>query len=276
MSAKAMAWALDQTTDLPVDKLILIAIGNFADEHNQCFPSRKTLARIGMCSLDSVDRAVKRLIDGGLVEKAERTGTNGKTTSNCYTLAVAGKTTTATTDSVASRKLRPMPEPVPAAPVPPSPQPQFAAIPAAPNAAPPAAMLRPQSESSIEPTIERVSETHAGHGVFVNCETIRHSAFTISLPAIRLGTQASGLDAEAIKTHCIAHALQWAAEIEAGKLSDTVVPSKIANFLSASIMGATNRKAAADTRRSRQPDGKPAKKTVMQILAEREAAGATQ
>lgn len=93
------------------------------------------------------------------------------------------------------------------------------------------------------------SETHAGHGVIVNCDTIRHPAFTISLPAIRLGTQASGLTAEEVKTHCIAHALQWAAEIEGGKLSGSVVPSKIANFLSASIMGATNRKAAADNRK---------------------------
>lgn len=275
MSAKAMAWALDQTTELPVDKLILIAIGNFADENNQCFPSRKTLARIGMCSLDSVDRAVKRLINAGLVEKAERTGANGKTTSNCYTLAVAGKNTAATTDGAASRKLRPMPDPAPAASLPPHHQPQIAAIPAAPNAAPPAAMLRPQSESSIEPTIEREGETHAGHGVFVNCETIRHRDFTISLPAIRLGTLASGLDAEAVKTHCIAHALQWAAEIDAGKLSGSVVPSKIANFLSASIMGASNRKASADARKA-VSGGRPAKKTVMQILAEREAAGATQ
>jgi uncharacterized protein YdaU (DUF1376 family) len=130
---------------------------------------------------------------------------------------------------------------------------------------------------------ECVSETHAGHGVFVNCETIRHHAFVISLPAIRLGTQASGLDAEAIKTHCIAHALQWAAEIEAGKLSDTVVPSKIANFLSASIMGATNRKAAAETRKARAGTAdKPlsraerARALMDQMAKKRETAGATQ
>jgi 5-methylcytosine-specific restriction endonuclease McrA len=43
MSGKAMGWALEQSTELPVDKLVLIAIGNFADEHHQCFPSRKTL-----------------------------------------------------------------------------------------------------------------------------------------------------------------------------------------------------------------------------------------
>ena len=48
MSGKAMGWALEQSTELPVDKLVLIAIGNFADEHHQCFPSRKTLAKLAM------------------------------------------------------------------------------------------------------------------------------------------------------------------------------------------------------------------------------------
>lgn len=94
------------------------------------------------------------------------------------------------------------------------------------------------------------NETHVGHGVVVNCDTIRHSSFTISLPAIRMGTLASGLTADEVKTHCVAHALQWAAEIEGGKLSGSVVPGKIANFLSASIMGATNRKAAADAKKA--------------------------
>jgi len=125
---------------------------------------------------------------------------------------------------------------------------------------------------------EGVSETHAGHGVFVNCETIRHPAFTISLQAIRMGTQASGLTADEVKTHCVAHALQWAAEIEAGKLSGSVVPSKIANFLSASIMGATNRKAAADNRKRSvfaADDGSAARKrklldTARRIAAERD------
>jgi len=267
MSAKAMGWALEQTTELPIDKLILIAIANFADEHHQCYPARKTLARMAMCSLDSVDRAMKRLLEAGLVAKAERTGANGKTTSNCYTLPVEEPQSAAHKKlGDASRKMRP------------APQPQNAAIPAAPNAAPPAAMVRPHSEPLLEPSLEGVSETHAGHGVFVNCETIRHPAFTISLPAIRMGTQASGLTADEIKTHCVAHALQWAAEIEAGKLSGSVVPSKIANFLSASIMGATNRKAAADNRKRSvfaADDGSAARKrklldTASRIAAERD------
>ncbi len=117
------------------------------------------------------------------------------------------------------------------------------------------------------------NETHAGHGVVVNCDTIRHPAFTISLPAIRMGTQASGLTADDVKTHCVAHALQWAAEIEAGKLSGSVVPSKIANFLSASIMGATNRKAAADGRKAKaaQPDKPSLAATLLADVRRRKA-----
>ncbi len=94
-----------------------------------------------------------------------------------------------------------------------------------------------------------------------------------------MGTQASGLTADEVKTHCVAHALQWAAEIEAGKLSGSVVPSKIANFLSASIMGATNRKASADNRKrsvfADPAKSSPTKAAIARVKAEiaaREAA----
>lgn len=87
----------------------------------------------------------------------------------------------------------------------------------------------------------REGEVEAGHGVLVNCETIRHQAFTISLPGIQLNTLASGRTAEQIKSDCLGHALQWAAEIENGKRPDQVLPTKIANFLAASIMGAKSR-----------------------------------
>jgi hypothetical protein len=89
---------------------------------------------------------------------------------------------------------------------------------------------------TIERECAREGEVAHAHGVFVNCETIRHSSFTISLPSIELATIASGLPKAEIKQVCLAHAMQWAAEIEGGKLSRDVVPSKIANFLSSTIM----------------------------------------
>jgi len=83
-------------------------------------------------------------------------------------------------------------------------------------------------------------ESHLGHGVYVNGETIRHAAFAISLPGIRMGTINSGLTANEVKDRCVAHALQWAVEIEIGRSPRDVLPSKIANFLSRSIMGEIN------------------------------------
>lgn len=93
----------------------------------------------------------------------------------------------------------------------------------------------------------REGEVANAHGVFVNCETIRHASFTISLPAIEMATVASGLPSDEIKKICTAHALQWAAEIEGGKLSQNVLPSKIANFLASTIMREKARSASAPT-----------------------------
>jgi hypothetical protein len=92
MSGKAMGWALEQETEQPIDKLILIALGNFADEVHQCFPSRRKLAQLAMCSLDTVDRAIRRLIEAGLVAKDTRLSPKGGLSSNVYTLPVGDYT----------------------------------------------------------------------------------------------------------------------------------------------------------------------------------------
>ena len=131
-------------------------------------------------------------------------------------------------------------------------------------------VLSPPTPSVAE---ARVGEDHAGHGVFVNCETIRHKAFSISLPGIRMGVLASGLSNEDVKTKCVAHALQWAAEIENGKRASDVVPAKIQNFLSASIMGEVNRAAVADVRMSKAAAQPAAPKTSLrQVLNAAKAA----
>lgn len=102
----------------------------------------------------------------------------------------------------------------------------------------------------------REGEEAHPHGVIVNCETIRHPNFTISLSAIAMNTVASGLSKDEIKSRCLAHAMQWAAEIEGGKNHHIVVPNKIANFLSASIMGEVNRKVVAEVKAARVPSGR--------------------
>lgn len=114
----------------------------------------------------------------------------------------------------------------------------------------------------------------AAPGVFVNCETIKHRGFTISLPAIHLATVRAGLSKDEVKTRCLAHALQWAAEIDAGKMPRDVVPAKIANFLAASIMGEVNRDSRTIHRTNATPvSGKtdPPKKTLSDVLRKRDA-----
>lgn len=131
----------------------------------------------------------------------------------------------------------------------------------------------PSIEPEPEPRTIEVRETRArgavevlAHGVEVNCETIRHSSFSISIPAIELGI-AGRLPRDEVKRHCVAHALQWAAEIDGGKASASVVPGKIANFLVASIMGDLNRGAAA----SRRAEVDKPRRSLTDAIREREA-----
>jgi hypothetical protein len=90
MSVEAINWALKQETDEPVDKLILIALANYAGDDHSSFPSRRKLSEIGMCSLDTVDRANRRLEARGLVSKETRLHPAGGKASNCYILDVDG------------------------------------------------------------------------------------------------------------------------------------------------------------------------------------------
>jgi len=145
MSGKAMGWALEQSTELPVDKLVLIAIGNFADENHQCFPSRKTLAKLAMCSIDTVDRSIRRLIESGMLAKDARIADRGGLKSNCYSLPVGDYSPATHNPSRGdSRKLRPGGQPQDAA--------TLAACTAATLAASGAATKGTVTEPSIEQT----------------------------------------------------------------------------------------------------------------------------
>lgn len=81
-----------------------------------------------------------------------------------------------------------------------------------------------------------------GHGAIINCDTIRHPEFTISLAAIksRIALRAD-LATVDVRKECAAFALQWAAEIEGGKSVRDVVPTGIVNFLTSSLIRQGNR-----------------------------------
>jgi len=86
VSVEALALALTVRGLSPRAKLILIGLANNADKDTgQSFPSRRSLAEAGDCSVDTVDRAITELCDAGLVtkEKRDREGSKART-SNLY------------------------------------------------------------------------------------------------------------------------------------------------------------------------------------------------
>lgn len=97
----------------------------------------------------------------------------------------------------------------------------------------------------------REGETEVASGLFVNCQTIRHDAFAISLSAVKMGSLALGLTDDQIKEFCTAHAMQWAVEIANGKPPSRVVPERITNFLTHSIMSVGNRVVCAEASASK-------------------------
>jgi hypothetical protein len=86
MSVKALTWAFDQVTELPVDKLVLLALADYANDAHECWPSRRVLASRAMCSTDTVDRVLKRLQVLGCIKKELRLSDRAGKTSSMYTL----------------------------------------------------------------------------------------------------------------------------------------------------------------------------------------------
>jgi hypothetical protein len=86
----------------------------------------------------------------------------------------------------------------------------------------------------------REGEEDLGGGVFVNCKTVRHRAFVISLESIAMQLGTAGMPRaraeELARAGSIAHAKQWAVEIDAGKPVGLVVPGHPANFIRGSIL----------------------------------------
>jgi len=75
-----------------------------------------------------------------------------------------------------------------------------------------------------------------GHGAIINCETIRHKDFTISIPAVDMQLQLTpDCSNEDARKHCMSFALQWAASIEAGEEAFKVVPHNITRAISSSV-----------------------------------------
>lgn len=88
MSVQAITWALE--TDLGQNyaaKVLLLALANYADEHNSCFPGREKISAETGLSLRTISRHVQGLIELGLLQVERRY--KGKTrTSDRYILCL--------------------------------------------------------------------------------------------------------------------------------------------------------------------------------------------
>lgn len=192
MSVSALSLAIDVSGVSPRAKLILIGLANSAGEDTfVCHPSRKHLARAGDCSVDTVDRALRELVDAGLIEKAERERDGSRAqTSNEYRVfpsETPGRKNAAPYENPAA-ETRPLGRNLAAAPPaetrPPQPQ-SYAAPPAARDAAPyeplsePLESYRPASAGVTSPIgkeqiaglIER-----AGDACNPACGSLHHGA----------------------------------------------------------------------------------------------------
>ena len=93
MSVEAMAWAFEQEVS-GTDKVVLLALANYADDTARCWPGIRRLAHMARRDERTVKRSLRVLEDGRLVRRHTRLRDNGSQTSNFYTLVMGVTPTT--------------------------------------------------------------------------------------------------------------------------------------------------------------------------------------
>src|SRR5215207_5700697 len=92
MSNQAITWALETATPGPATKVLLIALANYANEHNESYPSIERLARETDQSPATVKRHLNKLVELGLITRSPRGDAHtGGRLSNLSKLAVQGR-----------------------------------------------------------------------------------------------------------------------------------------------------------------------------------------
>lgn len=112
MSIQAISWALKQSAVKRGEKMVLVALANYADENGECFPSHKRLAEDTGYTRQGVGKVIRHLEDIGLLEINSRDRENGSRTSNVYVLSmgattVAGKATTVARGATGGNNIEP-------------------------------------------------------------------------------------------------------------------------------------------------------------------------
>lgn len=91
-----------------------------------------------------------------------------------------------------------------------------------------------------------------GHGAMINCETIRHPDFSISIPSVQMQLELTpGCANEDARQHCKSFALQWAAEIESGKKPYAVIPRNISRAIAGSVTNKVRKQEQNEAERKR-------------------------
>lgn len=110
--------------------------------------------------------------------------------------------------------------------------------------------------------------TPLGHGALINCETIRHAEFVISIPAVKMGLALSNLQVDA-RDACAAAALQWAAALEGGQKRRDVVPGNITGAIVGGVRMGKFREMEHETRTAKATAGPPATAKRIDFASER-------
>lgn len=85
MSIKAMNWAWSVERLRPAERLVLLALADYADETGSCFPSQESLAERACCSARTVRRVLDLFEEVGILSRSYRY-VDGERSSNRYVL----------------------------------------------------------------------------------------------------------------------------------------------------------------------------------------------
>lgn len=91
MSIQAVACAIALRGVSSTEKLLMIALANYADADMRCYPSHKTLAEDTCLSERTILSALKSLGERGLLKRAERRRLDGSRSTDLITLYFAGE-----------------------------------------------------------------------------------------------------------------------------------------------------------------------------------------
>jgi hypothetical protein len=155
MSWRVIKWARKQRVGSPTAKAVLICQAHHADDNGLCWPSQETIAAEIETSVDSVQRALKKVLVPTFVHRIKRKSSDGRRISDAYRLRFDRAPDEAQPDSCRPAPCGPMDGDARAAKIPVA-EPQTGAS--------PDGTVRPKylEENLQESSCRRISETPGG------------------------------------------------------------------------------------------------------------------